>query len=106
MDFKKELITLLGKNSPLKKEAIEKILSVPPDPKLGDYAFPCFALGKNPKEAAEKLKEHLKLPEFKAKTEVVGPYLNFFFNPSVLAKETLTNIYKQAKNYGGNQSRH
>tara|TARA_Y100000310_G_scaffold295459_1_gene326791 strand:+ start:6773 stop:8473 length:1701 start_codon:yes stop_codon:yes gene_type:complete len=103
MDFKQELIDLLQENTPLDQSTILKILSIPPDPKLGDYALPCFALGGNPKEAAEKLKTHLELPEFLSKVEVVGPYVNFFLNPFILAKETLTNIYKKAKNYGGNQ---
>ena len=100
MDFKQELVELLAKNTKLKKEELSNLVVVPPDSKMGDYAFPCFKLGKKAKEEAEKLKEKLELPNFISKVEVVGPYLNFFLKPSVFAKETLTAVYKQAVNYG------
>jgi len=77
----------------------------PPDPALGNYAFPCFKLGRNPKEEAEKLKKKLILPAFISKTEVVGPYLNFFFNTSIIAKEVFAEIKKQKKQYGVGKSK-
>ncbi len=100
MDFKEEIVALLAKETKLSEEELTNQISVPPDPKLGDYAFPCFKLGKNAKEEAEKLKQKIKLPDFVAKVEVAGPYLNFFIKNNCLAKETLTSIYKQAKHYG------
>ncbi|MEK6940244.1 MAG: arginine--tRNA ligase [Nanoarchaeota archaeon] len=100
MNFKEEIIEVLAKETTLSEEELANVLSIPPDPKLGHYAFPCFKLGKNAKEEAEKLKEKLKLPEFVAKVEVAGPYLNFFIKPQSMAKETLTSIYQQAKHYG------
>ena len=100
MNFKEEIIGLLAKETSLREEELANLLAVPPDPKLGDYAFPCFKLGKNPKEEAEKLKGKIKLPEFAAKVEVAGPYLNFFIKPTSMAKETLSSIYRQAKKYG------
>ena len=139
MNFRKEIVILLTATTQLSQEEVEKLLAVPPDPTLGDYAFPCFILGKtnnafakNPKEAAEQLKvklesskqesvkfkpvssepvssepvsselpsTELKLPAFIAKTEVVGPYLNFFINQQILAETTLKAIYREAKHYG------
>jgi len=100
MNFKEEIINLLSKETKLSKEELLNLVVIPPNPTLGDYAFPCFKLGKNAKEEAEKLKEKLKLPEFVSKAEVAGPYLNFFIKHNSLAKETLHSIYKQAKNYG------
>ena len=100
MDFKNELIALLVKSTKLKREEVENLISIPPDAKLGDFAFPCFKLGEKPKEAAEKLKEKIKLPSFISKTEVVGPYLNFFYNQTTLTKEVLTQIYKEKESYG------
>ncbi len=94
MDFQKKITALLARETKLKSQKISALLTVPPDTKFGDYAFPCFTLGKNPKEAAEKLKRKIKLPKFLSKTEAVGPYLNFFINPSVLAEETLVAISK------------
>ncbi len=100
MNFPSEIIKLLAKETKLKKEEIESLLAVPPDQKLGDYAFPCFKLGGNPKEEADRLKKKIKLPSFIAKIETAGPYLNFFLSPAVVAEETLARIGKEGKNYG------
>ena len=102
MDFKHEIVRLLAKEVSLGQEEISALIAVPPDHKLGDYAFPCFRLGKNPKEEAEKLKKKLKLPKSFSKVEVSGPYLNFFVNNHFLTEETLTKIYAEKKNYGRN----
>ncbi|MBT4936015.1 arginine--tRNA ligase [Candidatus Woesearchaeota archaeon] len=100
MDFKQQIIKLLIKETKLKKEEIETILSIPPDPKLGEYSFPCFTLGKNPKDVAEKLKKKIKVPKFISKIDVVGPYLNFFVNYAVMAEDTLSRVHTEKKNYG------
>jgi len=100
MNFKQEIIKLLVKETKLKEAELENLIAIPPNPKLGDYAFPCFKLGKNVKEEADKLKKKIKLPQFISKVEVVGPYLNFFVNPAVLSEIILKEIYKQAKFYG------
>lgn len=100
MDFRQQIIALIAKTTKKKETEIEQQISIPPDPRLGDYAFPCFKLSKNPKEAAKKLKNKLSLPEFIAKTQVVGPYLNFFLNKTILAEDVLTKIYHERKSYG------
>jgi arginyl-tRNA synthetase len=100
MDFKQELVKLLAKELKWKEEEFTNLILVPPDPKMGDYAFPCFKVGGNPKEAAEKLKQKLKLPKFIERVEVAGPYLNFFLNKLVWAEETLSKIKKEKKKYG------
>lgn len=100
MDFKQEIIALLSKETRLSTEELSLMVAVPPDPKLGDYAFPCFKLGGNPKEQAEKLKAKLKLLDFMEKVETAGPYLNFYLNKSALASATLKEIFRQKKKYG------
>ncbi len=100
LDFKQEIIILLSKETKLSAEELSLLLAVPPDPKLGDYAFPCFKLGGNPKEQAEKLKAKLKLPDILEKVEVVGPYLNFYLNKSALTSATLKEIFHQKNKYG------
>jgi arginyl-tRNA synthetase len=100
MDFKAELVKLLVKETKLKKEEIVNLISIPPNAKMGDYAFPCFILGKNPKEKAEKLKESIKLPKSFSKAEVIGPYLNFFVNNATFSENTLSKIYKEKEDYG------
>lgn len=100
MNFRQEIINLLHQETKISTEELSSLVSIPPDPKLGDYAFPCFRLAGNPKEAAEKLKKKLKLPEFVEKAEVAGPYLNFFLNPVFLSQKTLTEIFNKKKDYG------
>ena len=92
MDFKKEIIKLLVKETKLPENEIIKVLAVPPDPKLGDYAFPCFQLGNNPVEEAKQIKKTIKLPKFLSGIQTVGPYLNFYLKNSVLAEETLSQV--------------
>ena len=99
MDFKQEIITLLAKETKLSEEDLANLIAVPPDSKLGDYAFPCFKLGKA-KEEAEKLKTKIKLPHFVAKIEVAGPYLNFFLKNKIVMEETLSHIYQEQKEFG------
>ncbi len=99
MNFREEIIKLLVQHTKLKAEEIANLLTVPPDPKLGDYAFPCFKLG-NPKEAAEKLKNEIEKPEFLEKIATAGPYLNFYLNQTTLAEVTLKKIHKEQSTYG------
>ncbi len=100
MDFKQEITVLLAQHTKLPLEEVEMLVGTPPSSDMGDYAFPCFKLGKNPHQAAEQLKQNIPLPVFVEKIEVAGPYLNFFLNKPMVAEETLKSIYQQAKHYG------
>ncbi len=100
MDFREQIIDLLVKETKLSSSDVDHMLSVPPNPAMGDYAFPCFRFGKNPKEAAEKLQKQIKRPHFLLKIEVAGPYLNFFLHPLLLVESTLTAIISEREEYG------
>ncbi|MBI2112525.1 arginine--tRNA ligase [Candidatus Woesearchaeota archaeon] len=100
MDFKEEIVELLAQETKLKREELMNLISVPPNSTMGDYAFPCFKLGKNPKEEGEKLKSKLILPNAFSKVEVAGAYLNFYLNHHYLAEQTLKTIYRERKYYG------
>ncbi len=104
MNYRAELIKVLAKELHLPSEEISALVVSPPDPSLGDYAFPCFKLGKPPEEA-EKLRKRLTLPAFVSKMEVAGPYLNFFLNTAVVAQDVFTLIRKQKKKYGAGKSK-
>ena len=95
MNFKEELIKLLQKSI---KEPFS--LEIPPNSLLGDYCLPCFKLSKT----SQELQKTVKLPTFIKKTEVKGPYLNFFINKSVLAKETIKEVLKKKEKYGSSKS--
>ncbi len=100
MDFKIVLADLLKKE--LNKDVFD-LLEIPPDPSLGDYAFPCFSLAKelkkNPNQIAQELSKKLKAP-FLDKIDAKGAYLNFFIKKEQLTKDVLTNVLKQQQKYG------
>ena len=87
-------------------EDLAAFLEVPPDPAMGDYAFPCFKLSKalrmGPPMIAKKLSEALAKPEI-ARVECVGGYLNFFFNRENFAREMLAAIMKAPEKWGSSK---
>src|SRR3989338_1793048 len=110
-DFKELILNFLKKETNL--ENIE--LEIPPNPEMGDYAFPCFVLAKewkkSPNEIAEQLsKKYQSQPDFIVKNKKgesliievnsIGPYVNFFTNKSILAESSIKQILKQKEKYG------
>ncbi len=82
MDYKVYIAEKLEKATGLSKEELINVMEIPPEPKMGDIAFPCFILAKvmrkaPPVIAAELCKEFENDGEF-SKVEAVGGYLNFF----------------------------
>lgn len=79
-------------------------VEIPPDSTLGDLAVPCFYLSKLTRQAPNKIAEELaaKINPGGIIKEIrnVGPYVNFFIDPAVLAKSVVSEIQKQKDNYG------
>ena len=98
--FKEHITGILKKET--KAESIE--LETPPNPDMGDYAFPCFPLAKvykkNPVEIAQDLAKKIKKDKFIDEIKVIGPYLNFFINKNALTEETLKKVLKEKEKYG------
>lgn len=98
-EFKKAIIEFLQKET--KIEQVE--LEIPPNPEMGDYAFPCFILAKewkkSPNEIAQELSKKFKPNDAIIGVKVIGPYLNFFVNKDKIAETTLKQILKQKDNY-------
>ena len=66
-----------------------------PEGKAGDYGSPvAFGLAKtlrkNPAAIAQEIIERLDLPYSIQKAEAVGPYINFFVDPSDFVKDVST----------------
>ncbi|MDD5192112.1 MAG: arginine--tRNA ligase [Candidatus Nanoarchaeia archaeon] len=101
--FKEEIIGVLEKQTKLRKEEIENLIEIPPDPDLGDYAFPCFVLSKHfkksPNEIAIKLASEIKPTKNISEIKAAGPYLNFFINKIKLAEQ----IIEINANFGKNK---
>ncbi len=89
----------------LKKEEIEKFIEVPPNPEMGDFAFPCFFLASKlkspPDEIALTLRSYIKeVPEGFDDIQTSGPYINFFVDRKALALNLLNEIKSLGENYG------
>ncbi|MBW2972554.1 arginine--tRNA ligase, partial [Candidatus Woesearchaeota archaeon] len=82
----------------------ESAIETPPDPKMGDYAFPCFTLSKKLKKAppqiAEWLKNKIKPDDVIAEVKNAGPYLNFFVRREKLAETVLKEVHEKKEKYG------
>ncbi len=75
----------------------------PPEPHMGDIAFPCFKLSRtlrrSPQQIAEALNDGLTV-EGAEKTEVVSGYLNVFINAGYTVNSMLSSIIKAGDNFG------
>lgn len=80
------------------------MLRTPPDPSWGDYAFPCFALAKEQRQAppriATTVAANLSLPDAVATVRADGPYINFTLDDAVLSRDVLQDILATDQHYG------
>jgi len=94
--MREEIVEAIAEASGLEKEAVSRTLVRTQDLAHGDFAFPCFVLGKEwkipPHECAMKLRGSLVLPEGVTRVESVGPYLNFFLERSALSRKVVGRI--------------
>ena len=83
---------------------IEVKLEIPPDEKIGDYAYPCFPIAKivkkKPFDIAEKIKSNLPPINGIKSIEVKGAYINFFIDKTWLIGETIPLIVDMRDEYG------
>ncbi|MEM4245262.1 MAG: arginine--tRNA ligase [Candidatus Nanoarchaeia archaeon] len=98
--FESHIVDILRKE--LKTDNIK--LEVPPDPILGDFAFPCFSLAKawkkDPKQIASELAARIKPTTFISEIRSNGPYLNFFVNKAKFSENIISNVLKLKSKYG------
>lgn len=102
--FVEEIVEIISTEIDLGKEEIEDLIEVPPDQKLGDYAFPCFVLSKKlkkaPNQIAGELVLRLRATELIEEISAIGPYINFKVDKSKLARLVLQQIFDQGEDYG------
>ena len=88
--FKHEILKQLSSATNLKESFLEPLLETPPEPHLGDFAFPCFSLAKKykqpPNDIASSLIPKLKANQLIEEIEQKGPYINFFINKAGIGK--------------------
>lgn len=82
---------------------LSAMLEYPPDPKLGDLAFPCFRLSRSlraaPPAIAAALAGTFACDEIRS-AQTVGGYLNFFIDPAAYAVRVMSDIRSAGSNYG------
>lgn len=110
MDFKYQIAKLIHEETKIPLMEAKSLIEVPPDPKLGDYAFPCFTLSKqlkkSPMNIALELQESLKKINLKQDHKYFelikneGPYINFFINKELLVKNVIGTILSEKNDYG------
>ena len=109
INFKEELAEVISSLTKIDTKELASYLEVPPDSKMGDYAFPCFKLARTLKKAppviANELKEKIDISNSNIeKIEVVGGYLNIFIKKEALTKTVLKEIDERKEKYGFSNS--
>ncbi len=85
---------------------IYEYIEIPPDSKMGDYAFPCFKLAKDLKKAPPAIAQDIKngfnniSNDDIDKIEVVGGYINFFVNKIQCIKSVFNDVADKGEFYG------
>lgn len=104
MDFKIEIAKILAAAAEISVEDAAAAVEIPAKKEMGDFAFPCFRLAKifrkAPPMIANELIEKIEKPNFIAKMEVVGAYINFFVEKGVYAEQVLSTVLAQKEQYG------
>ena len=94
----------LAEFTTLEPAEVEMTLAVPPDDRMGDYAFPCFsaakALDKTPDEVARDLVNRFEPGEFIREVNAAGPYLNFFVRREAFLSWILNRAHAEAETFG------
>lgn len=85
-----------GLNSTLSVDLIYSQIGTPPDANFGHYAFPCFLLSKELKNAPNKIAEQVCLAiasnDVAEKIQAVGPYVNFKLSAKFLGESVAEEI--------------
>ena len=94
---------LAGKLEGISSDDIMFMFEYPPEPKMGDLAFPCFKLSKvlrkSPVQIAQMLAADF-LCEYVDRAEAVNGYLNIYLDKNVYTYEILSEILHAKNNYG------
>lgn len=102
--FVEEIVRSLKGQLDVPESEIEAMIATPPDPKMGDYSFPCFVLAKAqkrpPQEIASRLAEGIGKSDLLERVQTAGPYLNFFVCKARFAEEVLKRVRSEGEGYG------
>ena len=85
---------------------VQLIMEIPPQPEMGDIAFPMFPFAKYLRTAPQKIAEELA-GEIKASGEelpgsaaAMGPYVNIFLKKESIIENIINEIINKKEKYG------
>lgn len=109
MDYKVEISALLSKITGMESAEILRLIEIPPQSDMGDFAFPCFALSKQMRKSpviiASELAERSDLDApFMDSVRAQGPYVNFFIDKGFFAKSVVSDILEKGEQYASSNS--
>ncbi len=105
--FVLELASRIARASGLDPAEVARLVEVPKDPKMGDYAFPCFTLAKARKAPPPKIAAEIAGAVRTAgdtlftSIDAVGPYVNARVAPAAFAAAVLADVRERGARYGG-----
>lgn len=105
MDFRQRIAAWLAGQTGMSEEEMNGWMEVPPQPQLGDYAFPCFRLARVMRQAppkiaadlAERAKSELDWLE---RIDAVNGYLNFFLDRGAYSRQVLSRLFEDRRPLG------
>ena len=105
VNFKEEVAKLIAEHvEGLELEEIIKMVEVPQDSKMGDYAFPCFKLAKTLRKAppliAAGIAEAISGNEMFEKVEQVNAYVNMFISKEAFVKDVVSEVLNKKEEFG------
>ena len=94
----------IAKETELKPEDVLPLIEFPPNPKLGEYAFPCFSLAKqlkkSPPQIAQDLAMRFKKSPLLCGAKAEGGYLNFFVERANFVQDIVSQLLKDKEKFG------
>lgn len=104
MNYKEKLIKILQKEIDLPETELDRLIEIPSDSTLGDFALPCFAFAKTlrkaPQMISQELQSKLDVEPYFEKVEAVGPYLNFFISKDSLLQSLKEKVEIEKEEFG------
>lgn len=105
MDIKQNIAKTIAANVGTDAAELCEWLETPPNPDMGDVAFPCFKLAKTMRKAPNMIAASLApaLGEINgiSRIEPMGGYINFFADKTSFARTTLERVLDEGARYGG-----
>ena len=108
LNFKEIIAENIAKTTNLDKVELISYIEIPKDTSMGDYAFPCFKLAKELRKAppaiATEITEKLDIDDnIINKIDIVGGYINFYVNPTIIVEGVLKEFDKKKEEYGNSK---